>query len=164
MNADERVMRHFPRRYSAAESNAFVDDTIRHIAEHGWGNWAVELRGSGAFIGFVGLSRPAPWHPCAGSIEIGWRLDGRHWGHGYATEAARRALAVGFDELDLDEIVSFTAACNLPSVAVMERIGMEKDDVGFEHPRIEAGSPVRSHVVYRLRRDRWAHRRSRLEA
>lgn len=164
MNADALVMRHFPRRYSAAESNAFVDDNVRRIAERGWGNWAVELRGSGEFIGFVGLSEPAPWHPCAGSIEIGWRLDRRHWRRGHATEAARRALDVGFGTLGLEEIVSFTASCNLPSVSVMRRIGMLRDDVGFEHPRIEVGSPVRSHVVHRLTRHRWERDGRRVDA
>ena len=45
--------------------------------------------------------------PC---VEVGWRLASAHWGHGYAPEAARAALAFGFDDVGLDEIVSFTTA------------------------------------------------------
>ena len=59
------------------------------------------------------------------------RWDGRlarpYWGHGYATEGARAALAFGFDELDLEEIVSFTSAINERSRKVTERLGMWRD-------------------------------------
>lgn len=54
MNADERVMRYFPHLYSSDESHGFVDDAVRNIAGRGWGWWAVEIRRSGTFIGFVG--------------------------------------------------------------------------------------------------------------
>ena len=161
MNADARVMRFFPRPYSKGESDAFVDHNARSIARRGWGNWAVEVVGSGAFAGFVGLSEPAAWHPCAGEIEIGWRLAAEHWGRGYATEAARRVLEASFDELGLNEIVSYTAAPNAPSIGVMRKLGMVDDGVGFEHPRIDRASPLRAHVAYRLSRGRWTeHRRA----
>ena len=51
----------------------------------------------------------------------------------------------------LDEIVSFTSASNLRSVAVMERLGMHRDGT-FEHPLLPVDSPLREHVLYRLRR------------
>ncbi len=143
-------MRYFPRRFTGEESNAFVDVNTEHIANKGWGSWAVETINSGEFIGFVGFSYPADWHPCAGNIEIGWRLGSQHWGRGYATEAAKFALRVGFELLGFEEVVSFTSECNLPSVNVMAKIGLHQDDVGFEHPRIDIASPLRKHVVYRL--------------
>jgi ribosomal-protein-alanine N-acetyltransferase len=59
---------------------------------------------------------------------------------------------VGFDELGLDEIVSFTARRNDRSIAVMERIGMRRDPADdFDHPRVAAGNPLRPHVLYRVR-------------
>ena len=58
----------------------------------------------------------APFTPC---VEIGWRLSHDHWGHGYATEAARAALVFAFRELKLDEVVSFTVPGNLRSRRVM---------------------------------------------
>ena len=75
------------------------------------------------FAGFVGLSVPrfaAPFTPC---VEIGWRLAARHQGRGYATEGARAALAFGFEQLGLDEIVSFTVPANTRSRRVMEKLG-----------------------------------------
>ena len=79
--------------------------------------------GSDPFIGFVGLSAPtfeASFTPC---VEVGWRLAKAAWGHGYATEAARTAVADGFERLGLSEIVSFTATTNLASQRVMQRLG-----------------------------------------
>jgi ribosomal-protein-alanine N-acetyltransferase len=81
--------------------------------------------------------------------EIGFITHPDHWGKGYATEAARAALAFGLDELALDEIVSFTAEVNLRSRSVMERIGMTHDPADdFDHPRVADG-PLRRHVLYR---------------
>jgi RimJ/RimL family protein N-acetyltransferase len=82
-------------------------------------------------------------------VEVGWRLARDAWGHGYATEAARAALAFGFRELGLAEIVSYTTLGNARSIAVMERLGMRRD-IEFEHPLIPVGSPVRNHILYRL--------------
>jgi RimJ/RimL family protein N-acetyltransferase len=88
---------------------------------------------------------------------VGWRLARGHWGRGYATEAARAAVAFGFEELALDEIVSFTSPLNEPSWRVMERLGMTHDPADdFEHPRVPAGHPLRPHVLYRLSRTAWA--------
>ena len=86
-------------------------------------------------------------------MEIGWRLGADHWGHGYATEGARAALAFAFEVLGLEEIVSFTVPANARSRRVMERIGMTHapaDD--FDHPLVPAGHPLRRHVLYRIAR------------
>ena len=57
--------------------------------------------------------------------------------------------------LGLGEIVSFTVVANAPSRAVMERLGMTHDAEGdFDHPRVPEGSPLRRHVLYRLRASR----------
>ena len=62
-------------------------------------------------------------------------------------------LTVAFDDLELDEVVSFTAVTNERSQAVMRRIGMTHDPADdFDHPLLDAGSPLRRHVLYRLRR------------
>lgn len=155
INDDPDVMQYFPRRFTREESDVFVDSNINHIISEGWGAWAVELIDSGEFIGFVGFSNPAEWHPCAGNIDIGWRLGRKHWGYGYATEAAIVAMKIGFDSLGFENLVSFTSECNLPSIKVMKKIGMNDDGVGFEHPRIDVASRLRKHVVYRLNRTKW---------
>jgi RimJ/RimL family protein N-acetyltransferase len=119
MNADPEVMRYFPATLSEESTRAGVDIWREHFALRGWGNWAVELRETGEFVGFIGLNIPRselPFSPC---VEVGWRLARRFWRQGYASEGARAALSVGFTRLGLDEIVSFTALANGPSRTLM---------------------------------------------
>jgi RimJ/RimL family protein N-acetyltransferase len=116
-NADPRVMEFMPGRLNRTESDALADIITAHFETHGFGLWAVEVTGVAPFIGFVGLWVPtlkAHFTPC---VEIGWRLAFEHWGRGYATEAARRALALGFGPLGLAEVVSFTTRANRRSRA-----------------------------------------------
>jgi RimJ/RimL family protein N-acetyltransferase len=151
MNADPRVMAHFPALQTREESDASARRLQAAMEEQGWGMWALEVVGGEPFIGFTGLAHKtfaAPFTPCT---EVGWRLAPAAWGKGYATEAARAALAFGFNALALEEIVSYTAVANARSIAVMERLGMRRD-TEFDHPLIAPGSPVRRHILYRLRR------------
>jgi ribosomal-protein-alanine N-acetyltransferase len=151
LNADPEVMRHFVRPLSRAESDAAVDQIEAGFARHGYGWWAVEVPEVAPFIGFVGLS-PVPFDaPFTPAVEIGWRLARAHWRQGYAREAATECLRFAFDDLELDEVVSFTAVGNEPSRAVMASIGMTRDEsADFDHPRVEPGSPIRRHVLYRI--------------
>ena len=151
MNADERVMEHFPSVLTRVESDALADLIDLHFERHGYGLWAVEIPGAAAFAGFIGLSMPAfaaPFTPC---VEIGWRLAAAHWGRGYAVEGARAALAFAFGELSLDEVVSFTVPANLRSIRVMEKLGMTRDPADdFDHPA--AAGDFRRHVLYKMAR------------
>ncbi|HEY6879127.1 MAG TPA: GNAT family N-acetyltransferase [Polyangiales bacterium] len=146
LNADPRVMEHFPSLLSRAESDALFERITAHFDRHGFGYWALDA--DGAFIGFVGLQHVQFEAAFTPSVEIGWRLAHAAWGQGYASEAARAALHHAFTSLSLREVVSFTALKNLRSRAVMERIGMHEDGE-FEHPRLPAGHRLRRHVLYR---------------
>ena len=151
MNADPKVMEFFPSLTSRSASDAVLQRWRGQIATRGWSNWAVARRDTDEFIGFTGLTEPKdlPFTPC---VEIGWRFMAAHWGQGFATEAAKAELRVGFETLALDEIVSFTAVLNVRSQAVMKRIGMRDANEPFDHPRIAEGSPLRPHVLYRMAR------------
>ena len=154
MNADPRVMEHFPALMTRGESDALVDRIEEGFEENGFGLWAVEVAegaGSGSFAGFVGLARCPDQMPFSPAVEVGWRLAAEFWGRGFATEAGRASLGFGFEELGLDEIVSFTFTGNAPSRAVMERLGMHHDPAeDFEHPLVAEGHRIRPHVLYRL--------------
>jgi len=153
LNADLEVMEFFLSPESRAASDASIDAWQSQFAAQGWSNWALEVRSSGQFVGFTGLSVPRrvlPFSPC---VEVGWRLAKEHWGRGYATEAARAALRVGFQQLALVEIVSFTTIGNVRSRAVMERIGMRNAHQDFEYPGFPEGHPLRLHCLYRIRRE-----------
>ena len=154
MNADPVVMRYFPHPLTREQADAMVDRVNATLEAQGWGLWALERVDTGELIGFTGLAVPGhdlPFRPC---VEVGWRVARSAWGRGFATEAAREALRVGFDEVGLAEVVSFTSVLNTPSRAVMERVGMTRDPAGdFEHPAVPEGHPLRPHVLYRIRAD-----------
>ena len=122
LNANPAVMAPLPTPLTRVESDALADRIAAHLADYGYGLWAV---------------------------EVGWRLAHAHGRCGYATEAARAAVAYGFDEVGLDEIVSFTVPHNRPSRRVREKVGLLFAGE-FEHPRLPAGHPLRRHMHYRL--------------
>lgn len=156
MNADPRVMEFFPATLDRAESDALARRIVDGFVQRGYGLWAVEVPGVADFIGFIGLSVPrfeAHFTPC---VEIGWRLAASYWGQGYAAEGAQVALAFGFLDGGMEEIVSFTAASNQRSRRLMERLGMTHDAADdFQHPSLPEGHPLRPHVLYRLRNADW---------
>ena len=151
LNADPQVMAHMPALLDRRDSDALATRIREQFEQRGFGLWAVEVPGEAPFIGYVGLSVPrftAHFTPC---VEIGWRLARPHWDRGYATEAARATLAFGFENVGLQEIVSFTVPANVRSIAVMQRIGMTHDPADdFDHPSLPVGHSLRRHVLYRL--------------
>ncbi len=162
LNADPRVMEHFPQTLDRGESDAMAGRIRRRIEENGYGLWAVEVVGVNPFIGYVGLTGAgfeAHFTPCT---EMAWRLAYEHWGRGYASEAAAAALTFGFERLDLPEIVAFTTHANHRSRRVMERLGMVRNPADdFDRSNLPEGSPHRPHVLYRLRKADWERARTR---
>ncbi|PJE15814.1 GNAT family N-acetyltransferase [Legionella sp.] len=159
MNADPQVMEHFPGILTENETEALILRINEHIRCHQFGLWAAELKETKEFIGFIGLSIPSfstHFTPC---VEIGWRLARQYWGKGLATEGAKAVLDYGFTQINLDEIVSFTATNNYRSRRVMEKIGLirqEKDD--FDNPKLALDHPLSKHVLYRLSQMQWRAR------
>jgi RimJ/RimL family protein N-acetyltransferase len=155
LNADPQVMEFFPNTLTREASEAFADRIQALIKQQGWDLWAVEIKNTQQFIGYVGLHVPTyelPFNPC---VEVGWRLAYEHWGQGYAPEAALVALKFGFESLNLTEIVSFTALGNVRSQRVMEKIGMQRSPATFQHPNVPTESTLREHCLYRLSRSDW---------
>jgi RimJ/RimL family protein N-acetyltransferase len=151
MNADPIVMEYFPATLSRAESVALIERSERWFDDRGYGLWAIELIAGEAFVGFTGLAPVDEALPFAPAVELGWRLAHAHWGRGIATEAASAAARFAFETLELPSVVALTAANNVRSRMVMERLGMHRDPVeDFIHPKLPAGDPLAPHVVYRL--------------
>lgn len=156
INSDPEVMKYMPAPLDRVGSDAMIDRFTGCFAELGFGMWAVEERASGVLLGFVGLARPrfeASFTPC---VEAGWRIAAGHHGRGLATEAARAALAFGFEQVGLDEIVAFTSPDNLPSLRVMAKLGMSHDhDHDFVHPLMPADHWLQPMLLHRLSRASW---------
>lgn len=153
INSDERVMRYFPIRRNREESDALMDRLQDEIVADGFGFAAIELADTGEVAGFAGIRKVSGIEVLPErSVEIGWRLAPEYWGKGYASEAARRWLEFGFEQLRLPRIVSFAVRDNADSIAVMRRIGMSaRPDLDFNHPDIPAGRPdLRAHVMFEI--------------
>lgn len=79
MGLDEDVMRFFPKLLSATESISLIQRISALIDENGWGFWAVELKETQEFIGFIGLHNQPEQFDFSPCIEIGWRIATEHW-------------------------------------------------------------------------------------
>lgn len=111
-----------------------VDEVRRRLADGAWRSaidaegdaitLAITLAGSGALIGDVMLRWASELHR---SGEIGYVLHPAHSGHGYATEAARALLPLGFDGLGLHRLFARLDARNTPSASVCRRLGMRQE-------------------------------------
>lgn len=161
INANADVMEFYPQVLSRAQSDSMLDKLAILIADNGWGFWAIEIKASNTFIGFVGLNEPAYQLPVTPCVEIGWRMDRQYWGYGYATEAAQSALLFAFRQLRLDQVYAFTSVANYRSRAVMERLCMTNMQQNFAHPMLPAGTHLSEHVLYKIDRQRWLETASR---
>ncbi|GGB00844.1 N-acetyltransferase [Macrococcus hajekii] len=151
MNVDADVRRYFPDRLSYKRSEIVFQHMQNEIEKYQLGLFAAEEKSSGNFIGFIGMQKlePNKWFsleemPC---FEIGWRLRKEAWGRGYATEGAKAVLDYGRVLVNLP-IYSLTSVKNLPSINVMQKIGLTEWRT-FHHPMIPAGHPLEKHVLYK---------------
>lgn len=63
----------------------------------------------------------------ATQAELGWVLHPAHTGHGYATEAVRELLRIGFEDLGLRRLTATCFTDNASSWRLMERVGMRRE-------------------------------------
>lgn len=149
MGLDQDVMQFFPNLLTPQESLNLIQKISLLIDENGWGFWAIELKESHEFIGFIGLHNQPQQFDFSPCVEIGWRLAKEFWKQGYATEGAKAVLDYAFNVLNLDKVVSFTASINKPSETVMKRLGMQKVK-NFDHPKVPFNHELRAHVLYEI--------------
>ena len=122
LHADPEVLRHLgcgPEPWDRGRSWRHMAFLQGHWQLAGAGMWAVEHRETGAFLGMIGFAAPEGWP----GFELAWTLARRWWGHGYATEGARAALAHAFTVLKKDRVISLIHPDNAASIRVAERIG-----------------------------------------
>ncbi len=123
--ADPEVVRYLTGEpQSRADAWRGLAAALGHWHLRGYGVWAVERKSDRAFMGRVGMINPEGWP----GLEIGWTLGRPYWGHGYATEAARAAMAYGFATQPVDRLISCIDPDNVASQAVAKRLGESKGE------------------------------------
>lgn len=141
---DPLVMRHIGdgRRLNGRETGLRVIAYLDHWSDFGFGMWAVEDQ-QGQLLGRAGLV----YLDASPEVEVGYILGRKFWGRGYATEAARAALAWGFEHLPLDEIVAVTKPENAASQRVLLKAGLQAEGLATFY-----GGEV---TYFRVRRAAW---------
>jgi RimJ/RimL family protein N-acetyltransferase len=113
--------------------------------------FAVVLEVTGEVVGDCGLQ----WHDNDyRQGEVGFIVHPDHQGRGYATEAARAVLRIGFEEVRLHRIVGRTEARNVASARVLERLGMRREAHLIENEYVKG--EWQSELVYALLDREWA--------
>lgn len=144
LNSNPEVMRYtgdsaFPNIAAAA---SFLDD-YDHYERFGFGRWAVVLKKDLRFIGFSGLRMDEG----TGEVDLGFRFFTEYWARGFATEAGRAALELGFGKYKLQRIIGRSMRENRASITVLQKLGME-----FSEVREESGILW---LVYDIDQPRW---------
>jgi RimJ/RimL family protein N-acetyltransferase len=149
MNADPEVMRYIGAGSlrTREETRAGLERAARDWDEKGYGLFSVESSESGEFLGWVTLAEPLFLPQILPAVEIGWRFLRPHWGHGYATEAARATARFAFEDRGMRRLVSIRHVENHASRRVMEKLGMHQE---LETSVLATGQPV---IVYAVTRD-----------
>ena len=131
MNADVEVMQDLGGTLDRDASDRKLDRFAEAFDNHGYGRWVIEGTvdgGDPSFLGYAGVMANRGSHPLGEHDDGGWRLCRHAWGHGVASEAARAALHDVFTRAGLNEVVSYTAPDNTRSRAVMQRLGLRRDN------------------------------------
>jgi ribosomal-protein-alanine N-acetyltransferase len=149
MTSDQvRASLHVPDEFSIHSAWAAMLEFSGMWELKGFGQWALEERSTGRFMGRAGLHwRPDEDWP---GVEVGWMLDPVAWGSGYALEAGATAVRYGFEELSEETLFSLILPENIRSQAVARRLGLQP---GIE--RTMSFYPDSPHVVWHLDRSRW---------
>ena len=140
-----RASLHLPEHVGRYEAWLGMAQQLGQWELRGTGQWALEEKSSGTFVGRAGMHFPerADWP----GIEVGWALHPDHWGKGYATEAGAAAVAYAFAAHDADALYCVILPENTTSQAVARRLGFTPwEERMFSH------FPEMKHVVWRLKR------------
>lgn len=111
---------------------------------------AVDRRDTGELAGEISLIARSLE---ARQGEIGWVLSPDHQGQGYATEAARAILAIGFGPAQMHRVMARCNARNFASVKLMERLGMRREAHLREHGLFKGDWD--EEFIYALLEDEW---------
>jgi len=122
--SDPETMKFFPKPYDEKGTKRWLEWSMQHYREHGFGFWAVELKETGELIGNCGLTM----QEIDGELlpEIGYHFHKEYWRQGFGSEAARGVRDWAFQNTNYDCLYSYMSAANTASYAVAIASRMKK--------------------------------------
>jgi len=144
LNSDPDVTR-----YVGQVAYKSIDEALQFIRNYhnyenyGMGRLNIFYKQSGDYIGWCGLK----YLEDKKEFDIGYRLLKRHWGKGYATEAAIVCMDYGFNTLNLKQIIGMAMKENTPSINVFKKLGMTYSS--------EEDCSCHPGVIYTITKEEW---------
>ena len=120
MFADDEAKRWYPTKSQPDEAERWIEWNLANYEQHGIGLWAIENRSTGIFVGDCGLTYQTVENDQL--LEIGYHLQQRHRGHGYALESARGCVDFAMKGLKAPTVCSIVDPRNESSIRVAESI------------------------------------------
>ena len=142
LNSDPEVVKYvheLPLTNEAAALSTLTHTILPQYAQNGFGRWAVHLKTTHEFIGWCGLK----FRPERNEIDLGYRFFRRHWGLGYASEAAQACIDFGFIQYRIPVLTAMAHIENTASLKVIEKCGFQ-----FKQFEEVAGCPVKLYQLH----------------
>jgi RimJ/RimL family protein N-acetyltransferase len=118
-------------RYIGSRSIATIDDAVKYIEtklqkgylESGFGFYLVELKDTGEKTGMCGLVK----REGLDDVDIGFALLPQYENLGYAFESSKGVIKYAKETLNINKLSAITLPINLPSIKLLEKLGMKFD-------------------------------------
>jgi [ribosomal protein S5]-alanine N-acetyltransferase len=118
----------------------FIFNNLHHWQQYGFGLWVFRDKVNHQFVGRAGLRNT---HINGKEeVELAYALMAKFWSKGLATEMGEKILKIGFELLNMSDVICCTLTINKASQRVMEKLGFK-----YERDIIHANLP---HLLYRL--------------
>ncbi len=125
LNSDPEVIKYTGDvSFNNIEEAADLIKKYDHYRKYGFGRWSVFLKDSNEYIGWCGLK----YSEERNEYDIGFRFLREYWNKGFATEAAKSCIELGFTKFKINKIVGRAMLANIGSIKVLENIGLTYDD------------------------------------
>lgn len=106
------------------EATGVIEFLNLQYKDNGIARWAVIEKQTGRCIGWSGLKYYRELlNNHINFYDLGYRFKAKHWGKGYATEAAKAIVAYGFNNLNISVIYATSHPENAESIKVLKKLG-----------------------------------------
>ncbi|RKR89949.1 RimJ/RimL family protein N-acetyltransferase [Micromonospora pisi] len=89
------------------------------------------------------------------AAKLGYAINADHWGHGYATDAARTLITYGFHQLGLHRITAAIGPDNAASITVATRLGLQHEGRLRDH--VFTNGAWRDSLLYSILTSEWTN-------